>query len=219
METKTKTSGLKIGLVVSIALIVVLALFSVWAYSEISSLSSRVNNLETDNDNLQTQVDSLQTDKSTLQSQVSSLETENNQLQTCLDGNITNYESQIESLNSQIATLNSQIDSLDTQITNLQSEIDSLKEPQLHRVEVYWTDNHPLFASPYVSIEGTIFNSGSQTAYSVVYTIRIYDASDTLLKTEEIHLGNIYGKSYETFDVDIEYSGDADYITTTLSYS
>lgn len=187
METKSKTSGLKAGLIVSIALIVVLALFSVWAYSEIASLRDRTNSLETDNDDLQTQVSGLQTDKSDLQSQVNSLETENNQL--------------------------------DAQIASLQSEIDSLKEPQLHKVEVYWTDHHPLFSSPYISIEGTIFNSGSQTAYSVVYTVRIYDASDTLLKTEEIHLGNIYGKSYETFDVDIGYSGDADYITTSISHT
>lgn len=166
METKTKTSGLKVGLVVSIALIVVLALFSMWAYSEISNLRGRVNSLETDNDNLETQVSNLQTDKA-----------------------------------------------------NLQTEVNSLKAPQLHKVEVYWTDNHPWFASPYIDYYGTIFNSGSQTAYSVVLTVRIYDAYDTLLKTEEIHLGNIYGKSYETFDVDIGYSGDADYITTTLSYS
>lgn len=114
--------------------------------------------------------------------------------------------------------LENQIADLQNQISSLQNEIDSLKTPQLHRVEVSWSDNHPLFASPYASIKGTIFNSGSQTAYSVVYTVRIYDASDTLLKTEEIHIGNIDGKSYETFDVDIGYSGDADYITTALTY-
>ena len=82
--------------------------------------------------------------------------------------------------------------------------------------EVYWTDNHPMIGSSYVNIYGRIFNSGSTTAYNVVYTVRIYDAHDTLLKTEEIRVGNIAGKSYETFDIDIEYSGDADRVTSTL---
>lgn len=250
----------KIGLVVCGVLIVILAISSLWLFTEVNSLQSQVSTLETDNSSLQSQVSSLSTDKNNLESQVSSLETwldsnktllqatinERNQLQTWLNGNITNYESQltakdnqiqslnseiatlnsqidslntqIESLNSQIATLNSQINSLNAQITTLESEIDSLRAPQLHRVEVYYTDNHPIIGSPYVNIYGSIFNSGSQTAYSVVYTVRIYDAYDTLLKAEEIHLGNIAGKSHEAFDVDIEYSGDADYITTTLTY-
>lgn len=121
-------------------------------------------------------------------------------------------------LENQIADLQNQVTNLQNQISSLQNEIDSLKTPQLHRVEVSWTDNHPWFASPYIDYYGTIFNSGSQTAYSVVLTVRIYDASDTLLKTEEIHLGNIAGKSYQAFDVDIEYSGDADHLTSALTY-
>ena len=191
-------------LIISAVLVVLLAISSLWLYTRIDGLENQINTLETDKSNLQGQVTDLQTDKSGLQTQVSSLETENYQLRTWLD--------------AQIESLNSQINSLNAQITSLQSEIDSLKAPQLHEVEVYWTDNHPLIGSPYVNIHGSIFNSGSQTAYSVVCTVRVYDVYDTLLKTEPIHLGNIEGKSYQSFDVDIEYSGDAEYVTTTLGY-
>ena len=221
MTEVEKEKGLgksKIGLVISGVLIVILAISSLWLYTTVSTLQTDKDNLQTQINNLQSQVSSLETwldsNKTLLQTTIN----ERNQLQTWLDGNVTDYESQIESLNSEITTLNSQINSLNAQITSLQSEIDSLKAPQLHRVEVYWTDNHPIIGSPYVNIYCSIFNSGSQTAYSVVYTVRIYDAYDTLLKTEEIHLGNIAGKSYQTFDTDIEYSGDADYVTTTLTY-
>lgn len=55
-------------------------------------------------------------------------------------------------------------------------------------------------------------------AFGVVYSVRIFDEFDVLLETEEILLGTIVGRSYVTFDVDIEYSGDADYISTVLTY-
>lgn len=211
-----------------------------------ANLQGQVTDLQTDKTGLQTQVGSLETENDQLRTWLDGNKTqlqtamfERHQLQTWLDGNITDYESQlaakdgqiqnlnseiadlnsqIDSLNAQIESLNSQINSLNAQITSLQSEIDSLKAPQLHEVEVYWTDNHPLIGSPYVNIYGSIFNSGSQTAYSVVCTVRVYDVYDTLLKTEPIHLGNIEGKSYQSFDVDIEYSGDAENVTTTLGY-
>ena len=123
----------KIGLLISGVLIVILAISSLWLFTEVNSLQSQVSTLETDNSSLQSQVSSLSTDKNNLESQVSSLETwldgnktllqttinERNQLETWLDGNVTAYE-------SQIATLNSQIDSLNDQINNLQSQVNSL---------------------------------------------------------------------------------------------
>jgi cell division protein FtsL len=153
-------------------------------------------------------------------------------LAALLVGTITYYESKISSLNSRITTLQSQVASLEAErdrlqsqvaslsdtISSLEREIDSLKAPQLHEVEVYWKDHHPLFGKPYIEIYGSIFNSGVETAHNVICTVRIYDKYNTILKTEEIHLGNIDGKSYKTFDETIEYSGDADHVTTSLSY-
>jgi len=98
----------------------------------------------------------------------------------------------------------------------LQNEIKALKVPQLHKVNVQWAD-HERFET-YVSIQGSIFNSGSESSYNTILTVRIFDSASTLLKSEEINLGTIDGKSYIAFDVDIPYSGDADSVTTTLAY-
>jgi len=198
----------KIGLVISGVLIVILAISSLWLYTT-------GNTLQTDKDDLQTQINNLQSLASSLETWLDGNKT---LLQTWLDGNVTDCESQIQNLNSQITTLNSQINFLNTQITSLQNEIDSLEAPQLHRVNVEWSDHHPLFGSPYISISGTIFNSGTNSAYNVILTVKIYDSADTLLKSEELSFGSISGKSYKNFDTDIGYSGDAYYITTTLSY-
>jgi hypothetical protein len=134
-----------------------------------------------------------------LQNQIGALETENSDFR------------------EQTGTLQSQIDSLESQTNGLQSEIVTLKAPQLHKVDFQWTD-HQRYPSPYISIEGSIFNSGSETAYNTILTVRIFDSASTLLKSEEIHLGTVAGKSYNAFDVDIQYSGRADSVTTTITY-
>jgi cell division protein FtsL len=155
---------------------------------------------------------------SSLEQQVKNLENERRKLSLWLGGNITYYESKILMLNAEIIDLQNQADFLRNRIASLEREIDSLKAPQLHEVEVYWEDYHPLFGKPYIRIHGSIFNSGVKTAYNVICTVRIYDKYNTILKTEEIHLGNIDGKSYKTFDEIIEYYGDADHVTTSLSF-
>ena len=105
-----------------------------------------------------------------------------------------------------------------TRVNRLQNQVNTLKASQLHEVNVRWSDHHPLFGATYISISGTIFNSGTNSAYKVVLTVKIYDSADTLLKSEELGFGTISGKSYKNFDTTIEYSGDAEYITTTLTY-
>ena len=191
---KKGTGKAKVALVVCVVLVVILAVSNVWFFMRAESFGNQINDLETDKSNLQSQVNSLQ-------NEVNSLEIGN-----------SNLESQINNLLDQISDL-------EYQNTVLQNEVDSLKLPQLHTVEVYWTDKHPLTGSPYINIYGSIFNSGSQTASSVVLTVKVYDVYDTLLKSEEIHLGTIAGRSYKSFDVDIEYSGVADHVITTLTYS
>ncbi len=135
-----------------------------------------------------------------LQNQVSALETENSDLQ------------------EQIGTLQSQIDSLESQNNGLHNEIEVLKAPQLHKVDVQWADHQGRYPSPYISIEGSFFNSGSESAYNTILTVKIFDSASTLLKSEEIHIGTVAGKSYNAFDVEIQYSGRADSVTTTITY-
>jgi len=135
-----------------------------------------------------------------------------------LQNQISVLETETSDLQEQIGTLQSQIDSLESQNHGLQNEIVTLKAPQLHKVDFQWTDHQGRYPSPYISIEGSIFNSGSEPAYNTILTVRIFDSANTLLKSEEIHLGTVAGKSYNAFDVDIQYSGRADSVTTTITY-
>ena len=142
---------------------------------------------------------------------------ERDQLDEWLGGNITNYESQIDSLDSQIATRNSQINSLDAQITSLQSEIDTLEAPQLHLVNYEATVHTVWLGTDYVTVEGTIFNSGSNSATNVILTVRVYDSGMTLIETEQLAFVTIIGKSYKDFDTSISAEG-AYYTTKQLTY-
>jgi len=117
-------------------------------------------------------------------------------------------------------SLQNQVNALEKENNNLQNEIESLNAPQLHKVDVQWADHQGGLRqpAPYISIEGSIFNSGSETAHNTILTVRIFDSASALLKSEEIHLGTVAGKSYNAFDVDIQYSGRADSVTTTITY-
>jgi len=135
-------------------------------------------------DSLQTEVDSLTSEKNTLQNQVYSLTANNTDLR-------------------------SEVDSLETENFDLQLEVYSLKKSQIHLVGDFWTDLYP---EPYVNCYGYLFNSGNLSAHDVVLTIRVYDFYDALLTSEEVNVGDIDGKSYQTFDVDVECIGYPDTI-------
>jgi cell division protein FtsL len=160
----------------------------------------------------QPQISQLQSDFSETQSTLSRSQSEVESLR----GQLTEMQYRIVSLTSDLTEAQDTITSLETQLTESQSEVEALKASQLHKVNVHWAD-HERF-EPYVSIQGSIFNSGLESAYNTILTVRIFDIVSTLLKSEEIHLGTIAGKSYIAFDVDITYSGDADSVTTTLTY-
>ncbi len=190
-EVKGRSSR-TIGLIICVILVVLLSISNVWLFN---TTQSQISDLETKNSDLQMQISALLTENANLQSQISNLK---------------------DQLQSQVDHFQSQVDALQTENNRLQNEIKALKAPQLHKVNVQWAD-HERF-EPYVSIQGSIFNSGLESAHNTILTVRIFDIVDTLLKSEEIHLGTIDGKSYIAFDVDIPYSGDADSVTTTLAY-
>ena len=122
-------------------------------------------------------------------------------------------------LETEVSSLQSDKASLESQVSDLEGQIDSLSEPQLHRVNLVWSDFHPGLGNPAITISGNAFNSGTYSAYNVVLTVKIYDNTDKLLKSEELGLGAIEGKSYQSFDTSIIYFGDADHITTSLTFS
>lgn len=198
-EVKSRISRAKVGLIICVVLVVLLSISNVWFFNTNQSLQNLISALETQNRDLQNQIGTLQSQNTNLQSQIS------------------NLQSQISSLKIQNDQLQSEADALQTQNNRLQNEIEALKAPQLHKVDIRWSD-HQRYPSPYVSIQGSIFNSGSESAYNAILTVRIFDSVGTLLKSEEIHLGDIDGKSYIAFNVEIPYSGDADSVTTTLTY-
>lgn len=188
---ETKGIGIaKIGLVVCAVLVVVLAVSNVWSYTH---LQSQIDTLNEDKTSLQSQLDTLTSDKNSLQNQVSGLQ-------------------------SQVDSLTTDNDNLQNEVDSLQNQVNSLKAPQLHEVNVEWLDHHPWVGSPYISISGAIFNSGTNLASNVTITVKIYDSAYTLLRSEELIFGSIDGKSYKSFDTHIGYSGDADDVTTTLTH-
>jgi len=183
-------------LTISVVLVVLLSISNAWFLYTNQSLQNQVSTLETENSDFREQIGTLQSQNTNLQSQIS------------------NFKDQLQ---SQEDYFQSQVDALQTENNRLQNEIEALKAPQLHKVDVQWAD-HQRYPSPYISIEGSIFNSGSESAYNTILTVRIFDSVSALLKSEEIHLGTVAGKSYNVFNVDIQYSGRADSVTTTITY-
>jgi len=205
-EVKNRIRRVKVGLAICIVLVVLLSISNAWLFDATQGLQNLRSALETQNSDLQKQIDSLQTQNTNLQSQISNLQSQ-----------ISNLKTQNGQLQSQQEILQSEVDALQTQNIKLQDEMEELKAPQLHKVNVQWTD-YPRYPLPYVLIQGAVFNSGSESAHNAILTVRIFDKAGTLLKSEEIHLGTIEGKSYIAFSVDVPYAGDADSVTTTLTY-
>jgi len=212
-EAKSRSRRAKVVLMICVVLVVLLSVSNVMFFNTTQSLQNLISTLDMQNSDLRKEIDTLQTRNTNLQSQISSLQSQINNLKS----QINSLKTQNDQLQSQEDVLRSEVDALQTQNSRLQNEIEALKAPQLHEVDVRWTD-HERYPSPYVSIQGSIFNSGSETAYNAILTVRIFDRAGTLLKSEEIHLGTIDGKSYIAFNVEIPYSGDADSVTTTLTY-
>jgi hypothetical protein len=102
---------------------------------------------------------------------------------------------------------------------SMQNQITALNKAQLNAINVKWTDNHPWFSTPYIVVSGTVFNSGIISASSAYVTINIYSSTGSLLKSQAVLLGTIAGKNYQNFEETISYTGDADYTTTTLTYT
>ena len=100
----------------------------------------------------------------------------------------------------------------------LEAENVELKAADLELIDTWWTDNHPLFGSPYVNAYGMVVNFGKETAHNVVIAVEIYEGS-VLLKVENVSLEDIWGEWYGKFDFDVEYSGDADSVDISVSYT
>jgi len=137
----------------------------------------------------------------------------------------TSLEQEITSLQTQITTLEQGNTDLQTQVLNLEMRVETLEQENtalraadLGLIDTWWEDIHPLLGAPYVHTYGTVVNFGDETAYNVVVTVKIYEEA-VLLKTQNITLQNILGEWYGKFDVNISYSGDADSVDFSVSFT
>ena len=111
----------KIGLIICVVLVVILAISSVWLYT-------RIDTLETDKSILEGQVTSLQTDKNNLQSQVSSLETQVSNLTSKLQ----DAEDAVTALQGNLSTLTTKLDAINATMPKLKKDrvmLEVLNEP------------------------------------------------------------------------------------------
>ncbi|MGP3668218.1 MAG: hypothetical protein ACKD6N_07870 [Candidatus Bathyarchaeota archaeon] len=85
------------------------------------------------------------------------------------------------------------------------SVTESLKSAQLHEVNFNWEWHEPWMGKYYVRVTGVVFNSGEYTAKNTRIDIWLYDSNKALIKSYTINLGEIPGKSYRSFSVEVEY--------------
>ncbi len=132
--------------------------------------------------------------------QIQELMNQNTQLQLWLQENTTYYRTRIEELNTRITELVNETEYLNKTVAEL-------KAPQLHEVGFEWEKHEPAVGLHYMRVKGSVFNSGVYTAKNVQIYIWLYDDNNTLIASQIIYLGDIPGKTYASFSVDIYYSG------------
>ena len=132
-----------------------------------------------------------------------------------LENQIANLQSQLDSLNttyqSYVSThshSNSEYSSLENQIANLESQIESLKSAKLINVNLFGTDNRPLFQTPYLHVTGEVVNVGTYTAYNCKLHVILYQG-EVVAEDTYINLGTINGEGWKTVDSNIYYEGSA----------
>lgn len=130
---------------------------------------------------------------------------------TQLKSNITYYEFVINSLNHQISRLTSEVEYLNKTVAELEA-------PQLHEVDFEWDRHEPPVGQHYMRVKGSIFNSGIHTAKNVQMYVWLYNKENTLIGSQVIYLGDIPGKSYVSFSVDIYYSGSCANYTYKITH-
>lgn len=123
----------------------------------------------------------------------------------------------VNSLQTKCHDLQAAYDNYKTTHMHSNSEYNSLRVAQLHEVNFKSEVYRVLFGTDYVTVNGTIFNSGSDPATNVIFTIRVYNSDDVLIEDETFYFGTIPGKRYLTFGEKI-YAEGAHHVTTSLTH-
>ena len=129
----------KIGLLISSILIVILAISSLWLYTETNTLQKQVSILQTEKDNLQIQINNLQ-----------------NQIDL-LNATYQNYMETHSYSNSEYNTLQTEISNLTVQLSDLQNQMDLLNATYQNYMETHSYSN-----SEYNTLQTEISNFQEQ---------------------------------------------------------
>jgi hypothetical protein len=79
----------------------------------------------------------------------------------------------------------------------------ALTHPGGVSIQGSWSSNTILGSSAF-HYEGTVFNNEKTTAKSVQLTLRIYDSSNFLIKSENVDVGDIPAQSSKSVKVDVQ---------------
>jgi hypothetical protein len=107
---------------------------------------------------------------------------------------------------------------------NLQRNYDHLSEgfeffkrDNIRLVNEQWTDNTGT-DSKYVNFKVGVLNIGYGKSYNVTVILLVHGADNTLLKREEIFVGDLDVFQYQELEVNIEYSGELSHVSTGYSW-
>ena len=120
---------------------------------------------------------------------------------------INEKNNQISSANNTIDSLNANIANFRSQILNLQSQIDKLGAPNIIEINMNSKDIRPLFGTPYLHVDGEVYNSGINTGYNCSLHVTAYQKNEVLAINTDIMLGTIKGQSYALVNASLTYSG------------
>ncbi len=81
----------------------------------------------------------------------------------------------------------------------------ALTHPGGVSIQGSWSSN-TILGSSTLHYEGTIFNNEKTTAKSVQLVLRVYDANNFIIKSENVNVGDISPQSSKNVSVDIQLS-------------
>jgi len=106
----------------------------------------------------------------------------------------------------------------------IQREYDALQQNYLEiregfpfLVNAEWTNNEG-DDSDFVNYKGALFNTGLDKIYNATLLVRIKGADGTTLERVEFFIGEINGLNYQSFDFNIEYSGEMTDLSSGYSW-
>ena len=99
----------------------------------------------------------------------------------------------------------------------LQFQLNITKEPAFYdfnkeNIDYYWKD------PPYIRCKGTVFNAGLIDVSNLTLTINLWDPVGWLVNTKTFQLGAMESRTYQNYDLNVEYFRKVEKITFLFEY-